>query len=433
MKKNEEYIVTCIDETRMGSGIVKIEDQVVFVPDLLKEEEAKIKIVKVKKNYAFGIIKELISKSPYRIQPLCPYKTCGGCQYQHIDYKYQLQMKTRQMKDLFCRQVNENIEVKDTLGCQNPFYYRNKAQFPVQVKDNQIQIGFYRKHSNDIVPCTKCIIQSKEINAIYQFIQEHITLEQAKELRHIFIRTSKSESQIVWIGRSEKPFVSLNKQLLCAFSNLKSIVFNYNQRKDNVILGQDYKVMEGRDFIYESCMNHKIQLHFKSFFQVNPKQMERLYQTAIDCAQLNKNQTCIDLYSGTGTIALAISGCVKEVIGVEIVKEAVDNANRNKEINHIDNCTFICQDATEFARERKYSKVDVLFVDPPRKGMSEQGIQDIVTLQPEKIIYISCNPDSLVRDLKIFLTQGYFCQMIQPVDMFCHTTGIENIAVLKKE
>ena len=433
MKKNEEYIVTCIDENRMGSGIVKIENQVVFVPDLLKDEVCKIKIVKVKKNYAFGIILDLIQPSNYRIKPLCPYKTCGGCQYMNVDYVYQIEMKSRQMKELFHRNVKEEIQVLHTIESINPLYYRNKAQFPVQVKDGQILMGFYRKHSNDIVSCNECKIQSKEINNIYQWLQSHISIQQAKELRHIFIRASKNESQVVFIGRDDSKFQKLSNQLMDTFPKVTSILFNFNNRKDNVILGEEYKILSGRDFIIEECMGNKIQLHFKSFFQVNPIQMEILYQKAIELANLKKDERCIDLYSGTGTIALAISKYVKHVTGVEIVKEAVDNANKNKELNHITNCDFICQDATEFAHEHKNDNIDVLFVDPPRKGMTKQGIEDIVTLKPNRIVYISCNPDSLCRDLNVFDQNGYECQIIQPVDMFCYTTGIENIALLVKQ
>lgn len=429
MKKNEEYIVTCIDDTDLNSGVVKIDDMVVFVPNLLIGEKAKIKIVKVNKKYAFGIITQLLKPSINRQELTCEVaKTCGGCQLQHMKYAYQLDYKYKHVKKLF-----EDIEVKSILGMDSPWYYRNKAQFPVKIKDGKVLMGFYRQHSNDVVTCKECKIQDFTINKIFGFIQKHITIEMAEGLRHIFIRhSSTDEIQVVFIGKNEKNILSLSKLLKNTFSNITSIVFNYNTRNDNVILGDTYKVLYGNDYIIVKCLGNKVKLHFKSFFQVNPIQMEVLYNQAIKAANLSGNETCIDMYAGTGTIGMAVSKHAKSVIGVEIVKEAVDNANDNTKMNHLDNCHYVCQDATDFAHERKSDKIDVVFIDPPRKGMAENGIQDTVTMQPEKIIYVSCNPKTLSRDLKIFKNYGYQCEYVQPVDMFCQTTGLECVAKLSK-
>ena len=429
MKKNEEYIVTCIDDTDLNSGVVKIDDMVVFVPNLLIGEKAKIKIVKVNKKYAFGIITQLLGPSINRQELTCEVaKTCGGCQLQYMKYAYQLDYKYKHVKKLF-----EDIEVKPILGMDSPWYYRNKAQFPVKIKDGKVQMGFYRQHSNDVVTCKECKIQDFIINEIFGFILKHITIEMAEGLRHIFIRhSSTDEIQVVFIGKNEKNVFSLSKLLKNTFSNITSIVFNYNTRNDNVILGDTYKVLYGNDYIIEKCLGNKVKLHFKSFFQVNPIQMEVLYNQAIKAANLSGNETCIDMYAGTGTIGMAVSKHAKSVIGVEIVKEAVDNANENTKMNHLDNCHYVCQDATDFAHEHKNDKIDVVFIDPPRKGMTENGIQDTVTMQPEKIIYVSCNPKTLSRDLKIFKNYGYQCEYVQPVDMFCQTTGLECVAKLVK-
>ena len=429
MKKNEEYIVTCIDDTDLNSGVVKIDDMVVFVPNLLIGEKAKIKIVKVNKKYAFGIITQLLEPSINRQELTCEVaKTCGGCQLQYMKYAYQLDYKYKHVKKLF-----EDIEVKPILGMDSPWYYRNKAQFPVKIKDGKVQMGFYRQHSNDVVTCKECKIQDFTINEIFGFIQKHITIEMAEGLRHIFIRhSSTDEIQVVFIGKNEKNIFSLSKLLKNTFSNITSIVFNYNTRNDNVILGDTYKVLYGNDYIIEECLGNKVKLHFKSFFQVNPKQMEVLYSQAIKAADLSGNETCIDMYAGTGTIGMAVSKHAKSVIGVEIVKEAVDNANDNTKMNHLDNCHYICQDATDFAHDHKDDKIDVIFIDPPRKGMTENGIKDTVTMQPNKIVYVSCNPKTLSRDLKIFKEYGYQCEYVQPVDMFCQTTGLECVAKLTK-
>lgn len=429
MKKNEEYIVTCIDDTDLNSGVVKIDDMVVFVPNLLIGEKAKIKIVKVNKKYAFGIITQLLEPSINHQELTCEVaKTCGGCQLQHMKYAYQLEYKYKHVKKLF-----EDIEVKPILGMDSPWYYRNKAQFPVKIKDGKVQMGFYRQHSNDVVTCKECKIQDFTINEIFGFIQKHITIEMAEGLRHIFIRhSSTDEIQVVFIGKNEKNIFSLSKLLKNTFSNITSIVFNYNTRNDNVILGDTYKVLYGNDYIIEKCLGNKVKLHFKSFFQVNPIQMEVLYNQAIKAANLSGNETCIDMYAGTGTISMAVSKHAKSVIGVEIVKEAVDNANDNTKMNHLDNCHYICQDATDFAHDHKDDKIDVIFIDPPRKGMTENGIKDTITMQPDKIIYVSCNPKTLSRDLKIFKNYGYQCEYVQPVDMFCQTTGLECVAKLVK-
>lgn len=429
MKKNEEYIVTCIDDTDLNSGVVKIDDMVVFVPNLLIGEKAKIKIVKVNKKYAFGIIIELLKPSINRQELTCEVaKTCGGCQLQHMSYAYQLDYKYKHVKKLF-----EDIEVKPILGMDNPWYYRNKAQFPVKIKDGKVQMGFYRQHSNDVVTCKECKIQDHVINEVFSFIQKKITLKMVQDLRHVFIRhSSTDEIQVVFIGKNEKNIISLSDQLKNTFANIKSIVFNYNTRNDNVILGDTYKVLYGNDSIIEECLGNKVKLHFKAFFQVNPKQMEVLYSQAIKAANLSGNETCIDMYAGTGTIGMAVSKHAKSVIGVEIVKEAVDNANDNTKMNHLDHCHYVCQDATDFAHDHKEDKIDVIFIDPPRKGMTENGIKDTITMQPDKIIYVSCNPKTLSRDLKIFKNYGYQCEYVQPVDMFCQTTGLECVAKLVK-
>lgn len=430
MKKNEEYIVKCIDDTDLSSGVVKIENMVVFVPNLMIGEEAKIKIVNVKKNYAYGIILEIIEPSPNRVQPICPhFKTCGGCSLQYMYYEEQLNYKYRHLVKLF----DENVEVRKILGMSNPWFYRNKAQFPIQVKDNKIISGFYRQHSNDIVPCSKCYIQDKEINKIYSFLIKHLSLEEAKGLRHIFIRHSNlDEIQIVFIGKNLSNLDSITNKLIQNYKNIKSIVFNLNTRNDNVILGKDYHILFGSDSIYENCLGNKIKLHFKSFFQVNPSQMEVLYQQAIHAANLTGNETCIDMYAGTGTIGISIAKYVKQVIGVEIVKEAVENAKYNVKINHLDNCEYICEDASKFVHKYKNKNVDVVFIDPPRKGMIEEGILDTIHMEPKQIIYISCNPKTLSRDLKIFKMYDYHCEYIQPVDMFCQTNGLECVAKLTK-
>lgn len=431
MKKNEIYEAECLDVTNQGYGVVRIHQQVVFVPGLIKRESAKIRIVKVLKKYAFGKIEQMQMISKDRIEPMCPYASqCGGCCFQHMAYPKQLEIKTDYVRQLFKRN-HLDCTIKDTLGMKEPYYYRNKAQFPIQVIQDKVYMGFYRPHSNSIVDCDYCVIQSKPINEVYQYIKQHIQIESAKTLRHVLLRSNEqNQVQVVFIGK-ENHIDGLAKEIINAFSNVVSIVFNKNDRLDNVILGEDYTVLYGQDTMMQKCMSQDIQLHFKSFFQVNPKQMEVLYTQAINLARLSKEDRVIDLYSGVGTIGCVIAPYVKMVTGVEIVSEAVENAKKNAQINQLSNINFICQDASIFVQNYT-EETDVVFVDPPRKGLSEAGISHITRLDPKRIVYISCNPNTLVRDVKMFEASGFYCKVVQPVDMFCHTNGLECVCLLQK-
>ncbi|MGI6512084.1 MAG: 23S rRNA (uracil(1939)-C(5))-methyltransferase RlmD [Catenisphaera adipataccumulans] len=431
MKKNELYEVTCIDDTNLAAGVVKVEGRAVFVPKLLPGEKAEIRIVKVLKKYAFGRIEHLIQASPDRIEPLCAYaKTCGGCQLQHLRYPAQLAWKQRHIEALFPEQ-----NVQPILAAPSFSYYRNKAQFPVQIRNRKVIMGFYRSHSNDIVPCERCMIQSEEINAIFQVLQERLTPEMAEGLRHILIRTTRThQAQIVFIGEHKNHWKPLIRTLIRRFPAIQSIVFNRNTRRDNVILGSEYEVLYGSDSVIDQCLGNQVKLHFKSFYQVNPEQMDVLYQTAIRMAKLEPTMDVAELYAGTGTIGMAVSSHVHHVTGVEIVPEAVENARQNCSLNHIENCTYVCEDASVFAKRMaaKKKRVDAVFVDPPRKGMTAQGIRDIVTLQPEQIVYISCNPQTLARDIKLYEQEGYECKVIQPVDMFPMTLHVETVVLMSR-
>lgn len=437
MKKNETYDIVCTDLSRKGYGVVHVDGMSVFVNGLLPEEKAKIKIIKVFKTYAIAIVEKLYEKSDIRTEPLCPKaKSCGGCQLQMIKYSAQLKQKQQWLEHLF-KNADPDIIVYPVIGMEYPYFYRNKAQFPVKVENGQIKMGFYRAQTNNIVDIEKCYIQSEEINKIFKWLKDHMDISVAENLKHIFIRAAKTtkEVQVVFIGTSDKGLKKLAQQLVKDNPEVVSVLFNENLRKDNVILGDTYKILFGKDWILEESLGNKIQLHFKSFFQVNPEQTKKLYKKAIDLAKVDSTKKVIDMYSGTGTIALAMSKFAKEVIGVEIVKEAVDNAKENAKINNIHNVTFICEDASKFAADfnKNHQKADIVMVDPPRKGLSEEGIKDICQIAPEQIVYISCNPETLARDIKRFKEEGYMTKTIQPVDMFAQTTQVECIANIYKE
>ena len=431
MQKNELYPVICEDITNQGYGIVHIDAMTVFVFGLLPGEKAKIRILKVLSRYAFGKIEERYTSSAHRQEPVCPaFGKCGGCAFLHMEYSASLKVKQDYVQSLFDR-ARLPIKVEFPLFPQDPYAYRNKAQFPVQVKEGKVQMGFYRPHSHDVINCPKCMIQSDAINHVYQTIRQKIQPEAAAGLRHVLIRSNRNNKiQIVWIG-SENRFQTLSQELVATLPQIVSIVFNKNTRKDNVILGETYEVLYGTDFLVQECRGLQMDVHFKSFYQVNPVMMEVLYQTAIDLADLQDFMHVVDLYSGTGTISCLVSRHVQSVIGVEIVEEAVQDAKRNALRNHLDNVEFVCEDAGVYARKHA-QKTDVLFVDPPRKGLSIEATEHIQSFDPDKIIYISCNPNTLVRDAKRLQEAGYACQRVQPVDMFCQTAGLECVSLFVK-
>lgn len=431
MKKNQEFELTVTDLSDQGFGIGHEQGMTVFVSNLLPKEKAIVRVIKVEKTYAIARVMKMIEQSDERVQPLCDQAgRCGGCAFMHLDYPSQLEYKHKQLKTLFER-VDSEIEVRPILGMEDPYYYRNKAQFPIGVENGQVVGGFYKARTNQIVPIQECKIQSKQINEIYHWVLNHLTIEQAQDLRHLFLRHSKKtgDLQVVFIGQNNTDLHAITSKLVKQFPAVTSVVFNENKRNDNVILGKNYQVLYGSDCIAEQCLDLEIQLHFKSFFQVNPDQMEVLYSHALSLANLQKTDQVIELYSGTGTIGLLAAKRAGHVIGVEIVEDAVKNAKENQRRNGIDNAEFICMDATKFAHQNK-NEADVVFVDPPRKGMTKQGIEDICALNPKRIVYVSCNPRTLARDLNEFYERGYTCPTIQPVDMFPHTTGVESIALL---
>lgn len=434
MKKNDEFEFECTDLSDQGFGIGHHDGLTVFVSDLLPQEKVIVRIIKMQKTYAIGKVVQRLVTSKDRVEPVCAQAgKCGGCALLHVNYERQLAYKEKQLKDLFAK-VDPDIEVLPPLEMDYPYYYRNKAQFPIGIQDGRVVGGFYKARTNDIVPVKHCMIQSKKINEIYKWVLDHLSLNQAESLRHLFIRHSDATGkvQVVFIGRQNKGLEGLTQKLVAAFPEVSSVVFNENKRNDNVILSDQYTVLYGSDSLDEKCLDLDIKLHFKSFFQVNPKQMEVLYAQALELADLHKIDEVIELYSGTGTIGLLAARKAGHVTGVEIVPEAVENAKENQERNGIENADFICMDATKFAHQNT-KPADVVMVDPPRKGMTTRGIEDIAALAPKRVVYISCNPRTLARDLGEFKKVGYRALKIQPVDMFPNTTGMECAALIAKD
>lgn len=447
--KNKNYAAEIYDIGENGMGIGKIENYVVFVDGALPGEKVLIKLVKIKKSYGYGKLLEIIRKSEFRREPVCSvFAKCGGCSLQHLEYSKQLELKTKIVKDAFQRIGGfSEIDVLDTIGMEKPYYYRNKAQFPVGTSKDGLSFGFYSPRSHNIVNISKCFIQNeineKIIYIIKQFMTEYnippyneITHEGV--VRHIVTKTAYKTGEvmvcIVIKGKKLHRAETLVKKLL-EIKNIVSVVLSRNDAKTNVIMGNEISVLYGKGFIEDYIGKFKFQISPFSFFQVNPVQTEILYNTVIEFAELSGEETVIDAYCGIGTISIFVSEKAKKVIGVEIVPQAVIDAEKNKILNGVSNVEFITGKAEDIIPDlcgAKGEKPDVLFLDPPRKGCDEKLISMIAKSDFNKIIYVSCNPTTLARDLKQ-LSEKYNVIKAQPVDMFCMTMGVETVVLLSKQ
>ena len=410
-----------------GQGIAKVNNLVIFVKGMIIDEEADIKIIAEKKNYAFGIIDKLIVESPYRIKSNCPisYK-CGGCDYRHINYDYGLKLK----KNVLINTL-KNYQIKDIIGDENPYYYRNKVQIPV--KDHQM--GFYRKFSNDVVVFDDCLIESKIANEIISDLKvELVNRKIDKYFRHILIKHAQGTDEIMVgfivnnfnIDLSEIVSLLTNKH-----KNIKSIILNLNDKDTNVILGNEEKVIYGNDYINDIFDGIKIKLSLKSFYQVNYKQMLKLYAKIKEFSNVTKNDNVLDLYCGIGTISLYLARYAKHVTGIEIVESAIKNAIDNAKTNNMNNVDFVLSDASK-KMDKYIEGKDLVVVDPPRKGLSNELINSLINSNVNKIVYVSCNPATLARDLDL-LSSTYGVGDIQPVDMFPWTVHVECVVGMQRK
>ena len=448
VKKNKEYLVEIIDQGFEGEGIAKIEGFTIFIEGAIKGEKCRILIVKVTSSHAFGKLVEILEKSKYRVEPDCAtYKRCGGCNLRHIDYEETLNIKQNTVQNLVNKTLNNKIKVEMTVGMGNPYNYRNKAQYPVGFdKSGEPVMGVYAKRTHEIIPMRNCMIQNpvseKIANVVLGFfIKNNIPIYNEKKgeglLRHIVIKVGIKTHEIMCIlvlnKKELKKEKELIKVLIREFPEIKTIVKNYNMKNTNVILGNENEVIYGDGYIYDELGDYTFKISPLSFYQINPIQTEALYNIAIEMADLKKTDTLFDLYCGIGTIGIFASPYVNRVYGIEIVKQAIEDAKENANINNIRNIEFFAGDVEkvfENVLKEHNVKPDVIFVDPPRKGLDKHTIENILNIKPEKIVYISCNPASLVRDLKL-LEESYEIKKIQPVDMFPFTSHVECCAVME--
>lgn len=450
LKKNEVHTGKVIDLTHEGHGVVKIDRYPVFVPIALIEEEIEYKLIKVKKNFAIGKLLEVKNKSKDRVEPPCVYYyKCGGCQLQHMTYQAQLNMKKEQVVNLFHRKGPfEDTPIQPTLGMEQPWRYRNKSQIPVgKDKDNKAIMGFYRQRSHDIIDMDSCLIQDEQHQNIMNYVKQwfnelNMSIYDEKNkrglMRHLVIRTGYHTDEIMVIfvtnGKKFKNANVLVQKLISEFPNITSIKQNINDTHSNVIMGPQSVTLYGKDKIIDELSEVTFNISDQSFYQINSAQTEKLYQKAIDYAQLSGEEIVLDTYCGIGTIGLYMAPQAKHVYGVEVVPSAIKDAQENATKNQLNNTTFECGKAEDVILEWKAQgiKPDVVMVDPPRKGCDETFIKTLLKLNPKRIVYISCNPSTQQRDAQL-LSDNYHLVEITPVDMFPQTTHIETVALFERK
>ena len=450
IEKNKEYILSIEDNGFNGEGIGKIDGFTIFVPDAIKGEVVKVIIIKKTISYAIGKIIDFIEKSKYRIQDLdCnSYKKCGGCNLRHMDYNYTLELK----KDIVINCLNKekiyNINVKNTIGMGNPYNYRNKLQYPVGIdKQGKPVMGVYARRSHDIVKNSLCGIQNLNANIIAQDVFKYLIesgikpyneKNQSGDLRHIVVRNGNITNEIMLILVLNNKKCIINKKFIDfitnKYNNIKTIVLNYNLKNTNVIFGKENKTIFGDGYIYDILGDYKFKISPLSFYQVNSVQAEVLYNIAIENSNINRNDIVLDLYCGIGTIGIFASKFAKMVYGIEIVEDAVKDAIENAKINNIENIQFFCGDI-EKVLDNILNKIEykpnIVFVDPPRKGLDKNTINVLNKIKPNKIVYISCNPATFARDIKLLVDKNYSIDTVYPVDMFPFTSNVECVSVLE--
>ena len=431
-----------------GEGVGRFEGFTIFVPGTAPGETVRARVISLQKSYARALLDSVVQSSPTRVVPVCEhYEACGGCQLQHIDYAEQLMLKQHAIRDALKRIGGLDIPVLPTIGMSDPWHYRNKAQVPVGLEDKTVRAGFYEKRSHKIVDLKCCHIQHPAnddvVHIVRNALQElaiPIYNEQFNTglVRHVMARTSFTTGEVLVVivtnGRTLPKADKLIGSLQETIKGLSGIVQNINVHRGNVILGSEDVLLWGRSYLTETLSGLKFQISPRSFFQVNPIQTEALYNRAREYAALTGKETVFDLYCGIGTISLFLACSAAKVVGVESVEPAVIDARKNAALNSLKNVEFhtgLAESVVPRLFKEGYH-ADVVVVDPPRKGCDEKLLATMVAMQPPRIVYVSCNPATLARDLKYLTANGYQAKEAQPVDMFPHTSHVETVVLMSR-
>lgn len=447
--KNRDYIMDIDNLGSNGEGIGRIDGFTMFVTGALPGERVKVKAVKVGKRYGYGKLIDILKPSDQRVEPICQYaKRCGGCQLQHMSYELQLEFKKQLVKDALERIGNlEDIIIHDTLGMEEPWHYRNKMQFPIGMLGDKPAIGFYAPRSHNLIDIDTCHIQHSINDTIVKLVREYINEfnipvydETAHKgiLRHLVSKVGFESGEVMVVivtnGTQLPKGDRLVERLRDNVPGLVSVVQNVNSKKTNVIMGGENIVLWGRDHIVDYIDGLKFRISPLSFFQVNPIQTAVLYNKALDYARLKGREAVLDAYCGIGTISLFMARKAAKVYGIEVVPQAIEDARINALENDIHNVEFIVGQAELVVQDMidEGLKVDVIVVDPPRKGCDEKLLEAIIQAQPERMVYVSCNPATLARDLAYLSERGYRVVKVQPVDMFPQTAHVEVISLMSR-
>ncbi|MBP2635160.1 MAG: rlmCD [Firmicutes bacterium] len=450
VEKGQTYTIEITGLGHSGEGVGRYQDFTVFVSGALTGETVAAVITTVKKTYAIGKLSTVTTPSPHRTKPACEiYSLCGGCQLQHVSYEEQLSVKRQQVVDAITRIGKlPEVVVHPTLGAANPWYYRNKMQFPVGRKNSKVVVGCYAQGSHDIIDTDNCLIQHQINNDIAREVRtaiQELGIEPYDEhtgqgvIRHVLGRVGTTTGQImvVLVTATERlpKEQALIERLTASIPGLVSIIQNINPKRTNIIMGHKTITLWGQDTISDKLGEFTFAISARSFFQVNTVQAEVLYNQAVKYAGLTGSETVIDAYCGTGTITLFLARHAAKVYGIEIVEPAILDARQNAITNHVTNAEFIVGDAVDIMPHmfKQGIKPDVIVVDPPRAGCEQKILETFVNMQPKRIVYVSCNPASLARDLAVLNDLGYKTIEIQPVDMFAQTFHVECVALIERE
>ena len=447
LKKNDRIELKIESFGAQGEGVARWEGMPVFIPSALPGENVRALIVKVEKRYAFGKVIDVLSPSPLRVDPPCPvYKQCGGCVCQHMTYAAQLDFKRAQVENCLRHIGGIEVPVQPVLGMSDPWHYRNKISMPVSGTALDPQIGYYAQRSHRVIPVGKCLLARDASDRACAAVRQWMITERVSPyheethsglIRHVMTRINRNgELMLVLVvnAKTLRKTDSLLSILHAQVPELVSLCISPNEKPGNVILGDSYQVIWGCERLEDTLCGNRFFLSPLSFFQINPEQTEKLYATALDFAALQGNESVVDLYCGAGTISLMLAKKAKHVIGVEIVPDAIRDAQENARVNGIENAEFLCGASERILPQLVSNGVrpDVIVLDPPRKGAEKAVLDAVIQCAPKRVVYVSCNPATQARDARILTDGGYHAVKCQPVDMFCQTAGVETVLLMSK-